>query len=62
MDTQELQLFESGAAVQIIPIRVEAMFDGSAGNPKLSDHDGFRVTYRVSWQTRVGRPTTQTRP
>lgn len=62
MDTQDLQLFESGADVRIIPIRVEAMFDGSAGNPQLSDHDGFRVTYRISWQTRVGRPKVQIRP
>lgn len=56
MDTQDLQLFESGPSVQITPIRVEALFDGSAGSPRLSDHDGFRVTYRVSWQTRAGRP------
>ncbi|WP_242008012.1 endonuclease/exonuclease/phosphatase family protein [Sphingomonas ginsenosidivorax] len=56
MDTQDLQLFESGADVQIIPIRVEAMFDGSAGSPKLSDHDGFRVTYRVSWRTPAPTP------
>lgn len=62
LDTQDLQLFESGADVRIIPIRVEAMFDGSAGNPQLSDHDGFRVTYRISWQTRVGPPKVQTTP
>ena len=49
MDTQDLQLFESGSAVEVSPIRVEAMFDGSADSPRLSDHDGFRVTYRVSW-------------
>lgn len=53
MDTQDLQLFESGSAVTVTPIRVEAVFDGSAGSPRLSDHDGFRVTYRVSWPTRA---------
>jgi hypothetical protein len=53
MDTQDLQLFESGSAVTVTPIRVEAVFDGSAGSPRLSDHDGFRVTYRVSWATRA---------
>jgi len=50
MDTQDLQLFESGSAVDVIPVRVEALFDGSERSPRLSDHDGFRVTYKVSWQ------------
>jgi endonuclease/exonuclease/phosphatase family metal-dependent hydrolase len=50
MDTQDLQLSSSSEAVTIRPIRVDAMFDG-ASEPKLSDHDGFRVTYQLSWQT-----------
>ncbi|WP_126173087.1 endonuclease/exonuclease/phosphatase family protein [Altericroceibacterium xinjiangense] len=50
MDTQDLQLFSSGGAVTVRPIRVEAMFDG-ASEPKLSDHDGLRVTYELSWRT-----------
>ena len=63
MDTQDLQLFESGADVQIVPIRVEALFDGSAGSPKLSDHDGFRGAYRVSGHRQnQGRPATAKRP
>jgi endonuclease/exonuclease/phosphatase family metal-dependent hydrolase len=49
MDTQDLQFFWPGDAVSIRPIRVEAMFDGGASGPKLSDHDGFLVTYRLSW-------------
>ena len=49
MDTQDLQLFASGKRVAVRPYRVEAMFDGSEHNPKLSDHDGFRVHYRLSW-------------
>ena len=51
MDTQDLQLFESGSQIDVKPVRVEAMFDGSAESPSLSDHDGFRVTYRLSWST-----------
>jgi endonuclease/exonuclease/phosphatase family metal-dependent hydrolase len=52
LDTQDLQLFGSGKRVTVRPVRVEAMFDGSADSPKLSDHDGFRVVYRLSWATR----------
>ncbi|MET0239928.1 MAG: endonuclease/exonuclease/phosphatase family protein [Sphingobium sp.] len=50
MDTQDLQFFASGRSVQIVPIRVEAMFDGAPDSPRLSDHDGFRVVYKLSWQ------------
>ena len=49
MDTQDLQFFASGDRVDVSPIRVEAMFDGSPTSPKLSDHDGFLVTYQLSW-------------
>lgn len=49
MDTQDLQLYRGSTDVILTPVRVEAMFDGSPGNPKLSDHDGFLVTYRLSW-------------
>lgn len=49
MDTQDLQLFNSGARVKIRPVRVEALFDGRSGGPKLSDHDGLRVIYELSW-------------
>ncbi len=52
MDTQDLQLYETGSEVDIKPVRVEAMFDGSTDSPSLSDHDGFRVTYEVSWPIR----------
>jgi endonuclease/exonuclease/phosphatase family metal-dependent hydrolase len=50
MDTQDLQLFVSGRTVSIVPMRVEAMFDGAPSSPKLSDHDGFRVIYKLSWR------------
>lgn len=49
MDTQDLQFFWPGDQVAIRPIRVEAMFDGGSSGPQLSDHDGFLVTYRLSW-------------
>ncbi|MDQ0839956.1 endonuclease/exonuclease/phosphatase family protein [Sphingomonas faeni] len=49
MDTQDLQLFRSPPDTMLVPIRVQAMFDGSKGNPKLSDHDGLLVTYRLTW-------------
>lgn len=48
MDTQDLQFYASGAKVAIRPIRVEAMFDGTRGE-RLSDHDGFLVTYELRW-------------
>ena len=49
MDTQDLQFFASGGEVQVTPLRVEAMFDGAPESPRLSDHDGLRVLYRLSW-------------
>ena len=49
MDTQDLQLFNSGARVSIRPVRIEALFDGRPDSPKLSDHDGFLVVYELSW-------------
>ncbi|MGH6696266.1 endonuclease/exonuclease/phosphatase family protein [Sphingopyxis sp.] len=50
MDTQDLQAFDNGRRVSVEPIRVEAMFDGSDNGARLSDHDGFLVTYRLSWR------------
>lgn len=55
IDTQDLQFFESGKAVTIRPIRVEAMFDGGPSAPALSDHDGFLVTYRIDWASGIER-------
>ncbi len=53
MDTQDLQFFWSGEAVTMRPIRVETMFDGGPSGPQLSDHDGFLVTYELSWPVSV---------
>ena len=56
MDTQDLHLFSSGSSVRVRPIRIEAMFDGSEGSPRLSDHDALRVVYELSWSTGLPRP------
>lgn len=56
MDTQDLQLFWPGAHVDVRPAVVEAMFDGAA-EPRLSDHDGFRVRYTLSWSVADAPPT-----
>ncbi len=53
MDTQDLQFFWRGNPVTVRPVRVEAMFDGRPDSPTLSDHDGFLVTYEVSWPSAV---------
>jgi endonuclease/exonuclease/phosphatase family metal-dependent hydrolase len=49
LDTEDLQAFESGGGISVEPIRVEAMFDRPWKGETLSDHDGFLVTYRLSW-------------
>lgn len=49
MDTQDLQFFADGERLTVRPVRVEALFDGGASGPQLSDHDGFLVTYELSW-------------
>jgi endonuclease/exonuclease/phosphatase family metal-dependent hydrolase len=56
MDTQDLQFFWPGRAVSIRPVRVEALFDGTPGSPRLSDHDGFMVTYELSWLASASMP------
>ena len=53
---QNLQLYTSGDAVKIKPIRVEGMFDGGPSGPVLSDHNGFRVVYELSWPIAATTP------
>lgn len=51
MDTQDIQGFASGNRVSITPVRVDALFDEPWKNGKPpSDHDGYLVTYRLSWR------------
>jgi len=54
LDTQDLQGFDDGASMNVRPIRAEAMFDGPATGGLLSDHDGYLVTYRLSFSDRDG--------
>ncbi|WP_271300970.1 endonuclease/exonuclease/phosphatase family protein [Sphingomonas sp. CV7422] len=54
LDTEDLQLFSSGAAVTVRPTKVEAMFDAPASGDRLSDHDGLKVAYRLAWQSTRG--------
>ena len=49
MKTQDQQFFRSGGRVQMRPIRIEALFDGSEDSPQLSDHDAYRVVYELTW-------------
>jgi endonuclease/exonuclease/phosphatase family metal-dependent hydrolase len=53
---QNMQLFTSGDIVTVRPVRAEGMFDGGPSGPVLSDHNGFRVTYRLSWPTSAAAP------
>jgi endonuclease/exonuclease/phosphatase family metal-dependent hydrolase len=53
LDTQDLQLFRPGEGMGLRPIRVEAMFDDGPSGPRLSDHDGLRVRYELSWPARL---------
>ena len=53
---QNLHLFLSGDFVRVRPIRAEGMFDGGLSGPVLSDHNGFRVVYELSWPTQGSVP------
>lgn len=48
---QDKHFFAPGEVVKIRPIRAEGMFDDGPSGPVLSDHEGFRVIYELSWQT-----------
>jgi len=49
LDTQDLIGFDSSEQVDVRPIRIEAMFDAPANGTTLSDHDGYLVRFRLSW-------------
>ena len=53
LNTEDLQFFSSGSKVTISPVAVEPMFDDSASGPRLSDHDGLKVAYRLTWRAAV---------
>lgn len=50
LDTQDLLGFSDGEFVRLRPVAIEAMFDCDATGGVLSDHDGYLVRYRLSWQ------------
>lgn len=49
LDTQDLIGFQAGTGVEVRPIRIEAMFDEPVNGGPLSDHDGYLVRFRLSW-------------
>ena len=49
MDTQDLQGSAAGHRGLVRPVRVAALFDAPHEGRMLSDHDGYLVTYELSW-------------
>lgn len=65
--SQDLQAFASAGPVTVRPIRIETLFGASKSGPKLSDHDGYLVRYRLSWDPAIvaaapPRPPVELRP
>ncbi len=46
---QDKHFFAAGEIVKIQPVQAEGMFDDGPSGPVLSDHEGFRVVYDLSW-------------
>ena len=49
LKSQDLQAFESTPSLDIRPIQVETVFGAGPSGVRLSDHDGYLVRYRLSW-------------
>jgi endonuclease/exonuclease/phosphatase family metal-dependent hydrolase len=49
LEAQDLQAFGDGA-VTVRPVAVARLFAGGETGPRLSDHDGLLVRYRLSWR------------
>jgi hypothetical protein len=47
--SQDLQAFESAGAVDVRPVGVETVFGRGPSGARLSDHDGYLVRYRLTW-------------
>lgn len=65
--SQDLQAFAGAGPVTVRPIRIETLFGASKSGPRLSDHDGYLVRYRLSWDPGVTaaaspRPPVELRP
>jgi hypothetical protein len=48
-DTQDLQAFYSGERIKVRPVVIDAVFDEPYEGRRLSDHDGYLVVYRLTW-------------
>ncbi len=53
LKTQDLQAFEGTPTVDIRPIQVQTVFGAGPSGIRLSDHDGYLVRYRLSWNPRA---------
>lgn len=51
--SQDLQAFASAGPVAVRPIRIETLFDAPRSGARLSDHAGYLVRYRLSWDPAV---------
>ena len=64
--SQDLQAFASAGPVTVRPIRIKTLFSASRPGPRLSDHDGYLVRYRLSWDPAAvaasPRPPVELRP
>ena len=48
LEAQDLQAFASDGPVAVQPLAARPVFDNHDA-PRLSDHDGYLVRYRLSW-------------
>lgn len=50
LQSQDLQAFGEDGVVKIQPLQAQAVFTAQDGGGRLSDHDGYLVRYRLSWE------------
>lgn len=49
LKTQDLQGFQPGRGVRIRPVQAGLVFEKASHRVRLSDHDGYLVTYELRW-------------
>jgi endonuclease/exonuclease/phosphatase family metal-dependent hydrolase len=54
--SQDLQAFMGAGEVSVRPVQVETMFGPDERRRRLSDHDGYLVRYRFSWNEEIAPP------
>lgn len=57
LKSQDLQAFADGVA-RLRPVKVSTVFDAASPQGRLSDHDGYMVRYRMSWDPTLTANTT----